>query len=359
MKKCIIMLTILVVLPFFSLSVSAEGEAEEYISDFEEILPDELSGITGDTEELIEYSGARWIFGEILSVLNDGGSEIGAFFLLLIGSSALIGLASLCPGNFSKTVVTCVSIAVSVLIFGRLSRLFLSVTESLSELCDFFGALIPITVGVTALGGGAASATVQSAGMYTALSLIGGFGGEIFSSVSALGLAMSLASSMGSEGALTVSRGVKSLFSWLLGIFTAILTGTLSLQTMIASAADSAAMRAAKYMASGLIPVVGSTVSSALSTLAGGLSYAKGVIGGGAIVALLSIALSPLVMLLAYRLALSIGIILSGFTGGGRASGIFSAYRFSLDTLIALYALSAVIFIFQTVLFIKIGVALL
>ena len=358
MKKYIFLLTILVIIPFFSIRVGAEGEAEEYISDLEEILPDSLSGITENTDELIEYAGARWIFGEILSVLNEGGGEIGGFLVLLIGLVALVGLASLCPGNFSTAVKTCVCIVASVLIFERLSRLFGSVTESLSQLCDFFGALIPITVGVTALGGGAASAAVQSSGMYTALSLIGGFGGEIFSSLSALGLAMSLASAMGSEGALAVSRGVKSLFGWLLGIFTAVLTGTLSLQTMIASAADSAAIRAAKYMASGLIPVVGTTVSSALSTLAGGLSYAKGVIGGGAIVALLSIALSPLVMLLAYRLTLSIGIILSDFTGGG-ASGIFSAYRFSLDTLIALYALSAVIFIFQTVLFIKIGVALL
>lgn len=359
MKKYIIMLTILVILPVFSLSVSAEDEAEEYISEFRELLPDELSGITDDTGELIEHAGAKWILEEIAAVLTDSGGEIGGFFLMLIGSAALIGLASLCPGNFARGAQVCVSSVVSVMIFVRLSALYTSVTESLSELCDFFGALIPITVGVTALGGGTASATVQSGGMYTALSLIGGFGEEIFSSVSALGLAMSLASSMGSEGALSVSRGVKSLFGWILGIFTAILTGTLSLQTMIASAADGAAMRAAKYMASGLIPVVGSTVSSALSTLAGGLSYAKGVIGGGAIVALLSIALSPLVMLLAYRLALSLGIILTDFTGGSGASGIFSAYRFSLDTLIALYTLSAVIFIFQTVLFIKIGVALL
>jgi stage III sporulation protein AE len=118
-------------------------------------------------------------------------------------------------------------------------------------------------------------------------------------------------------------------------------------------------MSAAKYAASGMIPVVGSTVAGALSTLASGLSYAKGIIGVGAIVVIVGIIISPLVLLLLHRLALSLALILADFLGVSGASRIFGAFRASFDSLIAVYALCSVLYIFNAVLFMKSGVALL
>ena len=112
-------------------------------------------------------------------------------------------------------------------------------------------------------------------------------------------------------------------------------------------------------MASGLIPVVGSTVSGALSTLAAGISYSKGVIGAGAIFVIISIVLAPLVSLLAYRFALSLASMLAEMLGACAASRIFTAFRFSLDSLTAVYALSSIIYILEIILFAKAGVALL
>ena len=122
---------------------------------------------------------------------------------------------------------------------------------------------------------------------------------------------------------------------------------------MISSASDSAVLRTARYMTTSLVPVVGSTVSSALSTLSGGLSYARSVIGAGAIGAILLLALSPLVMLLLYRLALSLCLSLSEMLGV--QSGTFSSFRFSLDAITSLYALMSLSFILQLILFIKVG----
>jgi stage III sporulation protein AE len=166
-------------------------------------------------------------------------------------------------------------------------------------------------------------------------------------------------SSLGNRSALTVGKGIRSLFFWAIGIFTTIITAVFSLQTLISSAADSAAMRSAKYMASGLIPVVGATVSGALSTLAAGISYAKGIIGAGAIIAILSIISAPLVTLLGYRLALSVASMVAELVSSTTAVRIFTAYRFSLDTLTAVYALSSIIYILEIILFAKVGVALL
>lgn len=359
MKRCLILLIIVVIIPIFCLKASAEGEIDEYISEFSDILPDDFSGVADDPDSLIDKVGIEGLVGEIIATLSDNRGEILSFFLILIGSIALTSLASQLPNAGSVGAQACTSLISSTLIFKVVGGLFRSVTDSLVSLCDFFGSLIPITVGITALGGAKSTATVQASGMYTTLSLVSSLGERIFLPLLALGLAVSLLSAFKNDSILSVGRGIKGIFMWLIGIVGAILTAAISLQTLIASAVDTASIRAARYAASGLIPVVGSTVSSALSTLASGLSYAKGIVGGGAIAVLVSICLSPLILLLAYRLALSLGMIIADFTGGDSIGAVFSAFRLSLDMLIAVYAISALIFIFEILLFVKMGVGIL
>ena len=359
MRKWVVLLSIVVIMPLFCLKASAEGEIDEYISEFSDILPDGFSGIAEDPDGLIDKVGIEGLVREIAIALSDNRGEIMSFFLILIGSISLTSLASQLPHSDSVGAKACTSLISSTLIFNTVGGLFRSVTDSLVSLCDFFGSLIPITVGITALGGAKSTATVQASGMYTTLSLVSSLGERIFLPLLALGLAVSLLSAFKNDCILAVGRGIKGVFMWIIGIVGAILTAAVSLQTLVASAVDTASIRAARYAASGLIPVVGSTVSSALSTLASGLSYAKGIVGGGAVAVLVSICLSPLILLLAYRLALSLGIIIADLTGGDSIGVVFSAFRLSLDMLIAVYALSALIFIFEILLFVKMGAGIL
>ena len=81
----------------------------------------------------------------------------------------------------------------------------------------------------------------------------------------------------------SLGKRIKGVFTWGIGVTTAILLGATSLQSIVASASDGAYLRAAKYAASSAIPIVGSAVSSVLGTLAGGFSYAKGAIGAASV----------------------------------------------------------------------------
>ncbi len=358
MKKLAILLTIIVILPLFSLSVSAESDAEDYINEFENSLPDGFSGVTDDEGELIEMLSARSLFTEIISVITDNGGQVLGFFLRLLGCALLLSAASLCHEKFARHTEAAVGIICSLIIFDSLGPLFVTVEDTLSGISEFFAALIPITVGITALGGSVSSAGVQATGMYTAMSAVGSLGGGLFMAISSFGLAMSLLSSLGNEGISSITGGVKTLFNRITGIFTALLTAAFSLQTIIASAADSAAMRAAKYAASGLIPIVGTTVAGAISTITAGMSYAKSIVGGGAIAVIIYMALAPLALLLLYRLALSLVVIFSDFTGAKGASRLFSSYRFALDMTVTVYSLSTLVYLFMVVIFIRIGATL-
>lgn len=358
MKKLLKLLTIIVIFATFSLSCSAKEE-DKYIEDFSESLPGEYRDIATDPEKLTDAVGIKSVLYEIIASLSGEGGRIGAFALTLLGSIILMGIASFAPGELKSVSESGVSAICSLLIFSELLPIFRQITDSISQANTLFASLIPLMGAVTLAGGGVGTAAVQTAGMNITLSLIGSAGKALFTLVSGFALAMSIVSSFGGEGALSVSKSVKGIFNWLLGIATALIMGTLSLQTMISAASDSAAMRTAKYFASGLIPVVGGTVSGALSTLAAGLSYVKGVIGVGSIWVLLSVFLSPLALLLMYRLMLSLSVSLSEIIGAKLSERCFSSFRFSLDTLISVHSLSLIIYIFQIILFVKSGVSIL
>ena len=356
MKKLLCLLTIIVILPCFCLKTQAVEETCEYISDFEEIVPEGMEDVT-DSDALIGRLSVEGILLGIISAIDGEKGRVSEFFLTLLGIIVFSALGALTPEPLSEVVLSVIGLVSSATIFKILGDLISELLLSLDKISGFFSLFIPISVGVTALGGGESTAILQGSGMYISLSLLSRLSESVFSSVISLGLAAALISPLGGRILSSLSSGVKAIFTRSLGVFTAIITATFSLQTLVASAADNAAMRAARYMASGLIPVVGSTVSGAISTLASGMSYAKSVVGGGAVAVIVALALTPLVAILLYRLCLSIAMGISGIACVD--SSVFSAYRTALDMALSLYALSSLIYIFEIIIFIKSGVTLL
>ncbi len=358
MKKLCVLLTIIVIMWLFALPASAEESVDGLLSDFEDIVPEDMQGISEDSNILIEHFSIKGLVEILTDSLNGERGSFISFCLLLLGSVGVYFLASGCHSEFKKQTQAVVSCVISLAIFPTVFSALSSVSESLSALSRFFAALTPIAVGITALGGGGTTSGVQAGGMYTAFTLIGGVGSRFFLLISTLGLSLAMLSALGTPSVKAVGKGVKGLFSWTVGIFTTIITSVFTLQTLVASAVDSAAMRTAKYMATGLIPVVGSAVSGALATLASGLTYAKAIVGGGSIFVIVSLAISPLVMLLLYRLALTLGSSIAGLLGADGLSDLFISYRFVMDMTVTAYVLSVIVYLYQLILFLRIGVAL-
>jgi stage III sporulation protein AE len=144
---------------------------------------------------------------------------------------------------------------------------------------------------------------------------------------------------------------------WCIGIVSTSLAAIVSIQSVVASAHDSALLRAARYAASGAIPIVGTTVASALGTLGGGLAFVKSSIGAASIAVVLLIALSPLLTLLLYRLSFSFCSLLLEFCATPEGVRCFSAFKSALDVLIAVYSASVLVCVVQLVVFLKGGVA--
>ncbi len=333
------------------------GSIGDAISDFENIIPENS---LPNGEDLLSGIGPDKLLSEIFSIVSSNGGDIVSFFLLLLGLGLFSALAdsssSLLGARLYSAVRAGVSAISALFIFSRLSALVFSVSESLGVISGFFSSLIPIITTISLSSGAVTTAGVQAVNMNLTLAVLGKLSSALLAPLVFMIFSLSLTASVGGGGASRLLKGAKSVFLWALGIVTTVLIASISMQSFLATSKDNAALRAAKYALSGSIPIVGSTVSGALSTLLGSLSEVRAVVGVGAVAVIFAVAATPVIIMLLYRLALSVSIWIFDFLGSDGAFGAFSAFRSALDTLISLYAVSAVVYILEIVIFVRGGV---
>ena len=132
----------------------------------------------------------------------------------------------------------------------------------------------------------------------------------------------------------------------------------LSSQTVLGSAADTAAARAAKMVTSSAIPIVGGSVSDTLRTVASGVQYMKSVVGVSGIAVILILVLPTLISLLLTRLALIISGCVADLLGCESESRLIGDLGGVWSCMIAVVAMTAVMFILIMNIFIRTTVAI-
>jgi len=207
---------------------------------------------------------------------------------------------------------------------------------------------------LTALGGMANTAAAESVCMNVALGFASGFLSEYVMPLAAMFFSLSLVTAADADGITAgIASAIKGIFMFIIGGVSTLLLAALALQTVITTAADGIAMKGIKYAVSGMIPIVGGTVSGALSTLTAGLSYAGGVVGVSSIVALIGIMGAPVITLLIYRIIMKIAVSISSLSGAGFGSRMLSSFLSATDALIATLVFSSLIYIFEIVIFMR------
>ena len=355
-KRCLqICLILAVLLSVFSFTSSAEGyqSFEDILEDYTEILPD--TDVKPDGENAVSSLGIDALLYEILSSARNEGGRIASFFLLLLGAAVLITLAGTLSGELAALLRSLVSGIAAMVVLSRIMPLVSEVSSSHSEISGFFSLLIPILVGAQAAGGGVMSAGTSAVGMSITLDLCALFTENVLGILVISMFLSGVISSLGG-GILTLCRGIKNVFTRGIGIVSTVLLGTLALQTLISGAQDNMALRAARYATSGFIPVVGSTVAGALSTLVGGITYAKSVVGGSAIAIIIGLAVSPIVLLLAYRLCFFIVLSFLDFAGATDGAVALAGVRDALDGLISVYVITCVVYVLEIAIILAAGV---
>ena len=365
MKK--IFITVVAVAFFFSLfsvGAMAAGESrveDEYWKEFLNVIPDGVNGPQNE-EQLLSGVGFDSLMSEIMSAVRIGSSSALSLFVLLFGISVIIAVSEVTPPfdnlSVNRHASAGITVISAVVIFGRIGPICFSVRDGIEQLSAFFSALIPILTAIMTAGGNISSAAAQSLNMNITLAAVSYVCSELLLPLSFALFSLAMASSVDCGAVGAVAKSVKNLFMWILGIGSTVVIAAITMQSVVAGAKDSAYLRAARYAASGMIPVVGSTVSSALAALAGGISYVKTTVGMSAVLVIIILAVSPLINMLLHRLSFSLAISFLELMNASGGVRVFSAFRSAIDALLSVYVVSVIVYISEIVVFMKCGVSI-
>lgn len=256
------------------------------------------------------------LFSSAFGGLFEKNKSINFVVTLGIVAAAVIPAAS--------TVVTCGSVIKSVSIFML--------------------SFVPIFAGVLILSGKSLSAAGYSSIMLFSSEAVSYISSFFVLPLISTQLSLSVGSSLLNEiDTSSVNRAIKRVSMWILSLMTTILLGILGVQTLVNGSSDSLALKTTKFLVGTTVPIVGTAVSEAISTVTGCIKILNSSVAVFGIVALALMILPIIIELLLYRVVLLITSSLADMLSLKKASelikSIDSTYAFSIGILILVSAL--------------------
>ena len=153
-------------------------------------------------------------------------------------------------------------------------------------------------------------------------------------------------------GLLRLSR---KCTTWILGLLMTVFLGVLSMQNWLGSSVDTAASKTTKYVIANFVPVVGSAVSDAYTTVRSSLQMLRSTTGVVGMVSLCVLFLPPLVQLLLYRGVVAIGAAAAELFGTKSLLRLLRGTQQALAIAFALLVCFGVMFVVSTAIAMTIG----
>jgi stage III sporulation protein AE len=253
--------------------------------------------------------------GEILGYLWDTVKSKAAYPLKIFAAIVAVIMLSAVVEGLGDTIadkkltkiygIICVIVAVSV-ISSPVSETIHSAAQALNDGGIFMAGYIPVFSGITASSGHFTSAASYSLIVIfasdAAVLLASNFMIPILSICMALGIVEAINPNFSLTGITNaVQTGTKVIITFIMVVF----LGLLSTQSIIGASADTLGVKAAKFAASNFIPVVGSAVADAYTTVKASLGLLRGGVGFFGIAAIFLLAAPPLIEVGLMRLAFS------------------------------------------------------
>lgn len=379
-KKILFLLTMLLLLPVLAIpgnntvyaeesSVSSSALAEE--SGSEQVV----DSLDWDIQSMLEELGLsvsdptqvqeKFTFSTMWNVFSNYiGDRIERPFQMLAGLLTVIIFSALLQGLYQGNMRTgtetvfefiCTLAAVAVL-SEPLCTSFSSVEQTLESGSEFMTLFVPVFAGILAAGGTVGSALCYQTGVIAladgVIQLICHVLLPLCTMVFALAIVDAVSPSVSVGGLLHMT---KRTTTWVLGLIMTIFLGVLSMQSWVNGSVDTAAAKTTKYVISNFVPVVGSAVSDAYTTVRSSLQILRNTTGVIGMMALCILFLPPLVQLLLYRAVVGIGAALAEILGTKRLLRLLQGTQQALAIAFALLVCFGIMFVVATAIAMTIG----
>lgn len=283
-------------------------------SDLKEML---ASIVTGDFS--LDYSS---LWQSVLALVWEEGKVMLPAFAVILAVTLLCGILNSAKNGFLKSTMTDIIHFAAYLSVGAvLLSVLISVLQAgfsaIGSMQRQMQIIYPILLTLMAASGGAVSA-----GIYRpAVAFLSSAVCEMFTAVvlptSVVVIVLTFVGSLSDE-VKTSKLGdfFKSINKWLIGLALGLLGIFLTVQGIAAAQYDGISLRAAKYLVSGSVPIVGGFLSGGLDLVLAGSALIKNAVGSFAVFLLFGAILRPVLLFAAFQLFLRLSAAVAEPVGG-------------------------------------------
>lgn len=316
MKKILMILAFCLL---FSFPCSAENQTESTEKLLGLLSPDATESLN---EMFPDFSGSGAFFEESgPSVLNFFKKVISYFlkevkssakiFVILIITAILSGLTETLTEGFSAEIKNACFFATFALAASALVNSYMLCSDIavgvIGDISVFFKALIPVLCTYLAMGGNIGLAGTISPLMFLLLQILTGIINTVFLPLINSLCALSVMNTLTSYGPVTrLIAFLKSFIKWGLSLMLTVFLGILSVQGFLGGAGDSVAIKAAKFIVGGAVPIVGGMLSESVDMAVASAGFIKNSVGALGLAGIIAIAALPVLKMLAPALMLNL-----------------------------------------------------
>ena len=365
MKKALAVILLLVLAVFASPIVYAESQSSSVDMITKRIEKRLEASISKDVRKQLDEKGLSISSPESVAKIEPKGfiekaagyfkSALRAPFVMLgkIIAVTLLGViirsVSANEDTLSKVFeIICVVCTVAI-ITDTVKNSFQSVQDSINGINTYLIAYLPVYSGITAAGGNVIGSNGYLAIMLFVCEIMGTIASRILLPFLSMVLAVTLVSAINPRLNFTdVANSVKKVVTVGLGLLMTVFTGIMAIQGITGAAADNVSTKALKFAASSFIPVIGSSVSEAYSTVKGSLGIIRSTVGSIGIIVLFLIIIKPVITIMAVKFSIFLAKCVNDIFGRAQISGLLKSVNSVLSIAVSIIIAYALIFTVAT-----------
>ncbi len=380
-KKTVTILGILILLFCFPLSAQAQdqgldGWEQEYYEDQMEQsgandLPEELPNDARNIMERMGVNGTDWeslsaltpqaIFGQVADSAKTQSSEplqaVAKILSVMLLCALMEGLKFSVGDRPLSGVVSMVStLCICMVIIMPVVSCIEEASSVINGAAGFLLCYVPVMAGIMIAGGQGISAASYQVLMMGAGQVIAQIASHILVPLLSIFLAMSITSAVSPRLNLNgICAAVSKIVKWVLGLSMTVFVSLLTLQSLLGTAADSTGGKAAKFLLSSFVPVVGGALGDALSTVQSCVRLLKSGVGAFGIVAAGCIFLPILLKCLFWQAAVHLCACVGDVFSLGHLSSLLRAAGSVVGIMLPIILCCMLILTVSTVIILMVG----
>ncbi len=370
MKRIIIIAVILS--GIFSFNAKAQTTTQDFINNQAELSgADELNDALPKSEkelfsaENINPSDSDWIknltFKNVLGYLWGLVTQkckmpfytMGILLAIVLLGGAIGSLEHSASAVTAGFAVTAVSAAVMI---SPVMAVIGSAVDIMQAVAAFMTAFVPVFAVIVAANGQAVTSATMSGLLLGATQVVEMAANYLIVPLMCGYLSISVASAVSPLlSKFSLAETVKKLSFWLMSLLTTVFLGVLSIQTTINASADSLSIRTARFVIGTSVPVAGTVLSEALTTVTASLGVLKTTVAIYGVVACCAIFLPLLVELIIWRVSLNISVFLCETLAESSIARLVKSVDTALSVLCGIILLSMALFVISLCVVVSVG----